>query len=474
MRAFAIGLLWALALPVAMGAAAGPLATQNDEPFDLPIVLLNCDRAPDPPYGPANPEPEGCQGMVGVGFEVITADGTPLGACTSDIVDPSPFGRCTVPVPYGTEVVVTEDGSTAAAGWAPVENPITLRTPSGPGAAEAPRASFVNLFQTPEERADGALTIYNTACPPGYDGDDHFADCYDNPVVGARFAISSPKVNFFADATTDADGFATLPLPSDFPLGSVDVSASPVVEVPGSGAPPFVAVCTEDDGRVPVETRYGLVQRDPGGDAYTLAVAAASGDEIRCDWYTIPPVPADAPPGDGAPTTAPDGGIASGGIGLTRAAWEAAHGRGEPVEIAHPLSDLIYAYEDGTYHVAFSDAKPGAEAEAVVLFVEMAWAGGISVAEAEDAARALLPVDAVATGPPYVGLPTPDGPIALTLRPYASAALDGVPYGAPDVSFGPGLLVAYHESSTETGAGDQLVVETTVSRLSIMTGIPEG
>ena len=178
-----------------------------------------------------------------------------------------------------------------------------------------PLGAFTMFPPAASSQTEGSLTIYNAACPPGYDGDRHFEDCFDNPVAGTEFTVSETKADFFASATTDASGFATLPLPTEILAGDVAVARSPAVEV-FDGEPPFVVVCTRDDGAEAVDVRYSQVQLDPGGDAFLAEVAAAPGDQIRCDWYDIPPVD------DGDDTAPPPSaiGVDSDELGSTRAA----------------------------------------------------------------------------------------------------------------------------------------------------------
>jgi hypothetical protein len=81
----------------------------------------------------------------------------------------------------------------------------------------------------------------------------------------------------------------------------------------------------------------------------------------------------------------------SGGLGLTRAEWEAAHGA--PTGADPGGAFLHYA---GGYAVAFD----GEGLEAASHHIEQAWgdARAVSAEEARAAARALLPADAAQTG----------------------------------------------------------------------------
>src|SRR5688572_29666693 len=55
--------------------------------------------------------------------------------------------------------------------------------------------------------AGSRLTIYVTACPPGYAGGDYYADCAHAPLAGVAFVAhggDGPAMS----ATSDADGVA--------------------------------------------------------------------------------------------------------------------------------------------------------------------------------------------------------------------------------------------------------------------------
>jgi hypothetical protein len=134
--------------------------------------------------------------------------------------------------------------------------------------------------------AEGSLTIYATACPPGYAGNDFYPDCYDDPAADLVFAAWNTKSDFEVAAPTDGGGFVTLTLPAEDPAGGlIDFGQAPPVEVAGGADAPFVVYCTTDGGESVVDVAYSLVQLDPGGDAYHAEIAYAPGDEIRCDWY---------------------------------------------------------------------------------------------------------------------------------------------------------------------------------------------
>jgi hypothetical protein len=81
----------------------------------------------------------------------------------------------------------------------------------------------------------------------------------------------------------------------------------------------------------------------------------------------------------------------SGGLGLTRAEWEAAHGA--PTGAGPAVGFLSYA---GGYVARFDGAGP----EAAARYIELAWgdAGAVSAEEARAAVLGLLPADAAEVG----------------------------------------------------------------------------
>lgn len=133
----------------------------------------------------------------------------------------------------------------------------------------------------------GSVTIYKTACPAGYTGTDYYKDCYDNPQSGIGFAAFAPKLDFSAQGATNANGFVTLPLPAETSAGGILVVESPNIEVPSGGNVPFYVYCMVDGDRLDVT--YSLLQLDPGGDAYAASISPQVGDDVRCDWYNLPP-----------------------------------------------------------------------------------------------------------------------------------------------------------------------------------------
>jgi hypothetical protein len=129
---------------------------------------------------------------------------------------------------------------------------------------------------TPSEPQEATVTIYKTACPPGYTGEDFFEDCFDNPQGGIEFFIARGEGG--VAGTTGPDGFVTLTLPADALPGT----ASAQETVPAGFAIDFFVYCTKDDGATVVD-----VEMSEGDGTFFGTFDVEGGDQIRCDWYNI-------------------------------------------------------------------------------------------------------------------------------------------------------------------------------------------
>ena len=141
--------------------------------------------------------------------------------------------------------------------------------------------------------------------------------------------------------------------------------------------------------------------------------------------------------------------VESGGIGLSRAAWESIHGPGNP-------GQSLVTYDNGTYAVGFQDDT--------VTFIEVAWPPpGLEITDAESAVRRLLPADARLDETFYAPA-TAGGPISLLLHRYLSQTLALSLAAASNGATG-GILVIYQQ----TLAPDRF--EPNVGRVSIAVGL---
>ncbi len=180
-RTVAMVAAWALMLGLAVTGGPGTEAEDGDDQFDLPIIKVNCTELPR-----AEPEEIGismafgtagmevCDPGVGVAFTVTdAATGEVLGTCVTQLYAAgAPTAGCTVGVPYGTTVVVTEDVSTAPGGYLPRLNPQEVQTPPQPITdGIPPSAGFLNLLQQepvlePTEKPAEEPTAATQETPP--------------------------------------------------------------------------------------------------------------------------------------------------------------------------------------------------------------------------------------------------------------------------------------------------------------------
>ncbi len=175
---------------------------------------------------------------------------------------------------------------------------------------------------------DGSVTIYKTACPAGYDGDDYDEDCYDNPVADVSFSILRTGTDNAVSDDTDANGVVAFPL-SPFAPGSFSVN-----ELNAGGTGTYAVFCTKDGGTAVVDVAY-----TGSGDVQGITFDAEAGDEIACDWFNLPAGSADPTPAPSAspkPSATPDrrsAGFATPGpgspparrvLGSSRSCWPAA------------------------------------------------------------------------------------------------------------------------------------------------------
>jgi hypothetical protein len=122
-----------------------PHAAAQDDTYRVDISALNCpteDDAAD--WSPANPDSP-CDSGLGITFTVTDAStGAEYGSCVSDWMPPSMGTGCSVTGAAGAQVIVTEDTSTVAASYLPVENPIVAAQPAE---GEFASANFINVLQ---------------------------------------------------------------------------------------------------------------------------------------------------------------------------------------------------------------------------------------------------------------------------------------------------------------------------------------
>ncbi len=115
--------------------AFGPSAAAQEELIGFEVAKYTCETDPGTISPTVGEIPEDCAETAGVAFTIEVAGGETL-SCTTDET-----GLCNARVPSGATVTVTEDATTAPAGYAPRQNPIVVEE----ALTEFAGAVFVNL-----------------------------------------------------------------------------------------------------------------------------------------------------------------------------------------------------------------------------------------------------------------------------------------------------------------------------------------
>jgi hypothetical protein len=126
--------LLALAVVITLLGAYRSVGAQG-EVIDFTIGKFTCPTDPGNVSLAAGNIPDECDPTAGVSFTLALDDGTEIGSCTTDA-----SGICKIQAPNEAMVTATEDISTAPAGYAPRENPISTQA-----VTEFAGALFINL-----------------------------------------------------------------------------------------------------------------------------------------------------------------------------------------------------------------------------------------------------------------------------------------------------------------------------------------
>lgn len=152
-------------------------------------------------------------------------------------------------------------------------------------------------------------------------------------------------------------------------------------------------------------------------------------------------------------------GIASGGIGLTRTAFEAYFGPGEPTQSYGKYIDPTYG---GPIYVGFDFVN---YPDGLLDFLELQWtgvsqAGGLSAGLAADEVLTVLPADARFIRQFWMGA-TPGGPIALRSEEWSSASLAGLRGGKGSI------LVTYQVKTGSLNPGSPMTEIMTAATIAV-------
>ena len=155
--------LAAIMAMLAFASIGSAVSAQEDGTFTLGIVVVNCDV--NPPEHIAVPE-DGCTPGSGIEFMASDVDGTLIGSCISQTpdVEDSYTGGCTIEIPFGSTVIVTENMATVPAGYAPMENAQEFSAPDGPPTGFVGGPVFINMLQ------DGGESVVDNGTDVAEDG----------------------------------------------------------------------------------------------------------------------------------------------------------------------------------------------------------------------------------------------------------------------------------------------------------------
>ena len=121
----------------------------------------------------------------------------------------------------------------------------------------------------PSSDEPGSITLQAFRCPTGYEGHDYVEDCAEQD--GVEFAIGVPNSEFFASATTGADGLVTF---DEVGVGEFVLSGAYPTRV--ESVEVFCAAEGDTEPR-PTE-RLG---------AEFIQVEVGAGEELTCSWFGI-------------------------------------------------------------------------------------------------------------------------------------------------------------------------------------------
>lgn len=116
-------------------------ARQSEGTFDLSVIVVTCEREPTGyPF-----EGGDCIPSDHVSIVVTSTNGEPLGTCITSTANGDVVAGCTISVPAGMTVTVTEDLDTVRPGYAPTLNPQSFEVPVFPPDGVFGGPVFLNL-----------------------------------------------------------------------------------------------------------------------------------------------------------------------------------------------------------------------------------------------------------------------------------------------------------------------------------------
>lgn len=150
------GITLCIAFLFALSGTTGIVTAQDvGSSFNLAIVVANCERMPTGfPFQGGD-----CVPSEGTVIVITTPEGGIIGTCIAEAANPNDLtAGCSVPVPPGSTVVVTEDVTKVPHGYAPTLNPQTFDVPASPPEGEFGGPVFLNLPTSPSGSATRSAT----------------------------------------------------------------------------------------------------------------------------------------------------------------------------------------------------------------------------------------------------------------------------------------------------------------------------
>ena len=256
-----------------------------------------------------------CDEVAGATVSVLVDGVAAAGSPFTTALNPIGFPSFDLTVLAASTLTITVTGGLPA-GYVLLagSNPLVATAASLPigGCGGESTCSYANLVAVPAVPGAGEvdLTIYNAACPPGYDGDAYFATCYGNPAVGNTFRVGRPNTDAFSgNVLTDGSGFVSFIVRTD---GQIRI-----IQQEPTNATGFAVACTSAGANVPVTQ---LTDEETGSSTIAVADLTLTGDAaVRCDWYTLLTATSAPDPDDDDDGAGPVTGLPNTGAGVPAA-----------------------------------------------------------------------------------------------------------------------------------------------------------
>lgn len=174
--------LAAIVAMLAFASIGSAVSAQEENTFSLGVVVVNCDV--NAPAQITVPE-DGCAPATGIEINATDATGSVISTCISDVAIPgeSFTGGCSLEIPFGSTVTVTENMATVPAGYAPLENAQAFTAPDAPPTGFLGGPIFVNMLQ------DGGESVIDTGSGVAEDGLPNTGTGASQPAITSELGV---------------------------------------------------------------------------------------------------------------------------------------------------------------------------------------------------------------------------------------------------------------------------------------------